>query len=199
MRTILVVTAMLAVAAPLQAQNSFDLRSNREGTTLSLTMSSGDWLVAGGYSQEMYGLELDRGPLGVRFSYGDVLSAGDHFSALTGGADLSVQVFSLPVNFTVGAQFSQADVAGDVTIRQIGAPIHLSNAAVLMFDSFWVHPIIVFGGFAHRTEIVDTQTGVKKYAAAGVELGSGPMSVRGSLQHHISAPQQANVSLRVRF
>jgi hypothetical protein len=199
MRTSLVAAAVLAVAAPLQAQDSFDTRSNRQGTTLSLTMSSGDWLVAGGYSQEMYGMELDRGALGVRFIYGHVMSAGDYFGAMTGGAELAIPVFSLPVNFTIGAQYSQAEVGDDMRIRQVGAPIHLSTSTVLVFDSFWVHPVVAFGGFAHRTEMGETQSGLKRYAAAGMELGFGAMSVRGNLQHHNSAPQQANVSLRLRF
>jgi hypothetical protein len=192
--------AMIAVAAaPLQAQDAFGTRSNRQGTAVSLTMSGGDWLVAPGYSEEMYRVELDRGPLGMRVGFGDVISAGESYSALTGGADFALGLPSIPVNLTIGAQFSQAEVAGDMKIRQFGAPVHLSNAAVLMFDHFWVHPIVAFGGFAHRTEMVETETGFKKFAAAGIELGHGPMSLRGSLQHHVKSPQQGNVSIRYRF
>lgn len=199
-RTLIAAALLAAVATPTQAQEAFGTRSNRgPETTVSLTMSGGDWLVAKGYSLEMWGVEVDRGPLGLRFGYGDVLNGGDEFNALTGGAELALGLPSMPVNFTIGGQYSQADVPGDEKIRQVGAPVHLSNSAVLMFDSFWVHPIIVLGGFAHRTDNGETTSGVHRYAAAGVELGHGAMSVRGSLQHHISVPQQANVSLRVRF
>jgi hypothetical protein len=47
--------------------------------------------------------------------------------------------------------------------------------------------------------MVETETGFKKFAAAGIELGHGPMSLRGSLQHHVKSPQQGNVSIRYRF
>jgi opacity protein-like surface antigen len=200
MRKLVMMMAMVAAAAsPLHAQDAFDTRFIRgEGTVLSLSAISGDWLVHSGFTQQLYGAELERGMLGARFAFGNVQGAGEQHTALAGGLDFAVRLPGIPVNLTVAGEYSQAEV-GDATIRRVAAPVTLSNAAVLVFDGFWLHPVLAFGGVAHRTEIVETTTGVMKYAAAGLEVGRGPVSVRGQLQHNVSSPQQANMALRFRF
>jgi hypothetical protein len=200
MRMLLITAALVITAAtPMHAQ-SFDIRNIRgEGTVLSVTRTMGDWLVNSAFTQEMNGAELEHGMLGARFSFGNVLAAGERHSALAGGADYALRLPSIPVLLTIGAEYAQADLGEGLSVKEVSAPIHLSSAAALVFDSFWIHPIIVFGGTLHRTEIVDVKTGAKKYAATGIEIGRGGVSMRGHLQHNVSAPQQANLSLRFRF
>ncbi|HSJ23741.1 MAG TPA: hypothetical protein VK929_03585 [Longimicrobiales bacterium] len=201
MRTFIMTAAMMAaVAAPMQAQDAFDTRAIRgEGTVMAVSMIAGDWLVNNAFTQEMYGVAVERGMAGAHFAWGNVLAAGDPHRAMSGGVDFAVAVPRVPLDLTVGAGFAQAQVAEDVTLREFGAPIHLSSSTVLVFDSFWVHPLLAIGAIVHRTEFDETTTGVKQYAATGLEIGRGPASLRAHLEHNISAPQQANLALRFRF
>lgn len=192
----------IALARPAEAQQpagAFEIRTIRPaGLAVGVNRTVGDWIAAEGFSIEAHGVDAAWGPLSAQAAAGRVTRAGARHDAVLAAADVAFGMRVLPIMVTIGGEFTRARISADTTITRIAAPVTVANSAVLVFQPFWVHPIIAAGVAVHRTDAGDAETGIESYGAAGVEIGAGPVSLRAELRHRFTARQQAQISLRIR-
>jgi hypothetical protein len=204
-RALLVAAALAAsVGGPVHAQDAFDLREMRGSSTMvGASIYRGDWLPgyvwsSAPFKAETFAVEAEYRGLGMRAGGGRTVLNERSSATLLVAADYALRVPRSPLVLVAGASYQQAELA-EGRLAIFSAPVYVANNAAIDFGGLWVHPILALGAHLHKSGVDDPESGIRKYAMSGVEVGVGGISVRGRLQHHVTAQQMLDVALRVRL
>jgi hypothetical protein len=205
MRVILTaVTLLVVTAVHVSAQDAFGTRRMRAtGAALGVTVLRGEWLPAYVWSEavyeiEGYAVEAEYRRFALRAAFGDVRPGSESADALGVGGDMAIPLSHLPVSLVAGVEYQRARFA-DGTLTAASLPVYLVSDHALDFGGFWIYPMVALGTVVHRTGMADHVTGVRPYAATGLEVGVGPVSVGARLQHLVEAPQSIAAGVKFRF